>query len=272
MKVTLRKILRKLLDHWGYNHFSYVSWWRTWAFNLRYFDLKTALKRPVFIYNDTDVFWIGKVVLDAKNIYKGMIRIGYWPMKAHNRTRIAKGGTIIFHGSLDIWGGAIIEGGGTLEFGDNVMLGESSKIMNEERMVFEDHIRVGYDCTFMDTDYHYIIDTQTHKAHRNKGEVVIGEGTWISSTCKIMKGTRLPKNSIVGGGSLVNHDFSAEEPCQIFVGTPAKPVKSNQRRIFNVKVEDELNKYFKEHPEEKSHIVEVDDIDELCYSNFFRNR
>lgn len=252
--------------------FTYVNWWKTWVFNLRAFPFKTAVKRPVYVYNAVDLIHYNKIVLDTPNIYKGMIRIGFWPMKAHNKTRISSGGTIIFHGSVDIWGGCIIEGDGTLEFGDNVALAESCKVMCMNHITFQDHVRVGYETTFMDTDFHYTINTETLTVHRNTGEVVIGEGSWVSSNCKVMKGSRLPRNSVVAGGCLVNRDYSGEAEAQVFVGTPAKPVKGNTRRIFNVKVEDKLNRYFRQHPDEKTYTLETDDLDSLCYDHFFRNR
>lgn len=266
-------ILNKVFNKIEYKRYSYVNWWSTWMFNLRCFPFKQARHLPVFIYNNVQIKGINEVILDAPHIYKGMIRIGNMPAKAQGKTKWLSIRKVIFHGSCDIWGGTTIEGGGLLEFGDNVVLGEGCKIMCENHIIFHDHIRVGYEVIFMDTDYHYIIDTETHAVHINKAKVEIGEGTWISSTCKIMKGSHLPKNSIVGGGSLVNRDYSAEAPCQIFVGTPAKPVKVGQRRIFNVKVEDELNEYFKTHEDERTKIVDnVGDIDKFCYDNFYRNR
>lgn len=169
-------------------------------------------------------------------------------------------------------GGVSIEGAGILEFGTNVVLAESVQIVNENRMSFGDCVRVGYQTTLMDTDYHYIIDTRERTIRRNTAPVVIGSGTWISSTCKIMKNTHLPPDSVVGGGSLVNRDYSSESACQIFVGTPAKPVKNNRRRIFNVKVEAEINRYFRTHPEAEKHTVDFsEDLDTLCLSNFFRD-
>lgn len=268
----IRKILNKVLNKWEFRKWSHVSWLSTVLFNLRCFEFKTALKLPIYIYNGVDVISLNKVILDAKDVYRGMIRIGCCPAKAHNHTKLIISGTVIFHGSADIWGGTIIEASRTLEFGENVMLAESCKIMCCHHIVFGNHIRVGYESTFMDTDYHYIISTENHKVRPNKAPVTIGDGTWISSNCKIMKGAVIPPKSIIGGGSLVNKDFSQEAPCQIFVGTPAKPVKGGFRRIFNVKMEDELNSYFAQHPEERSYVVEADDLDKLCYTNFFRNR
>lgn len=272
MNYMLRRILNKLLNYFGIKRFSYINWFATWIFNLRCFDFKTALKLPVYIYNKVDIFYLNKVKIDSSIIYKGMIRIGCSPIKAHDSTRFFYSGTIIFHGSAEIWGGCIIEGDGILEFGNNVVLGESCKVMCCNHIKFNNYIRVGYECTFMDTDFHYVIDTNTNKISHNKETIVIGEGTWIASTCKIMKGSVIPQKSIVGGGSLINKDFSKEQPCQIYVGTPAKPIKGNSRRIFNVKKEDEFNLYFKLHPYEKNYIVEVENMDELCLQNFFRKR
>ena len=265
----VRRKINGILNRWGMRRFTHVDSLATWMFNLRCFDLRTALKRPVFIYNDVQIISLGKVIIDAKDIHKGMIRIGNWPMKAHNKTKINKGGTTIFHGVCEIWGGTIIEGGGILEFGDNTRFGESCKIMCTYHVKIGNNVSVGYETTFMDTDFHYVIDTVSHTVHPNRGEVIVGDGTWISSTCKIMKGSRLPMNSVVSGGSLVNKDFSDEEPCSVFVGTPAKPVKRNKRRIFNKRAEADISRYFNEHPDESTKVLDVEDIDAFCFSNYF---
>lgn len=268
-KCKVRRKINGILNRWAMKRFTHVDSLATWMFNLRCFDLRTALKRPVFIYNDVQIITLGKVIIDAKHIHKGMIRIGNWPVKAHNKTKIHQSGTIIFHGACEIWGGITIQGCGILEFGDNSRIAESCQIMCDKHVKIGNNVSVGYETTFMDTDYHFVIDTVSHTVHPKKGEVIVGDGTWISSTCKIMKGSRLPMNSVVSGGSLVNKDFSDEEPCTVFVGTPAKPVKRNKRRIFNKKAEADISRYFNEHPDEKTKVLDVEDIDAFCVSNFF---
>lgn len=270
------KLFVKLFNFLGNYKLSHVNWWSTWLFNLRYFPLRTALKLPVFIYNRTKVYNLSTLELETNRIYKGMVRIGCNPVKATGNTKIFFTGKLVIRGSLDIWGGSIIEGTGTLDFGDCVMLGENCRIMCCEHIIFGNYIRVGFDCIFMDTDFHYIIDTQNLQVRRNTALVEVGSGSWISSNCKIMKGTRLPKASIVSGGSMVNKDFSGEQPCTIFVGVPAKPVKHGFRRIFNTKVEDALNEYFHANPRAMScELVDeltTSDLDNFCCSQFFRNR
>ena len=266
------KVRRKIngrLNRLARKRWSHIDRLGTLFFNLRCFDLRTALKCPVSIYNHVDVIRINKVIIDAPSVSRGMIRIGNWPLKAHNNTKLHLSGTIIFHGQAEIWGGCILEGGGILELGDNTRLAESCKVMCAKHIKIGDNVAVGYETTIMDTDYHFVLDTQTHTVHPNTAEVLIGDGTWISSTCKIMKGTILPPNSVVSGGSLVNHDFSSEDPCQVYVGTPAKPVKKYRRRIFNKKIELEITKYFNEHPSEKTLKIDAEDLNDLCYSFFY---
>lgn len=253
-----------------------MNWWNTWLFNLSYFPFRTALKLPVFIYNRTKVYNLSAIEIGTNRIYKGMVRIGCNPVKATGDTKLFFTGRLVIHGALDIWGGSVIEGTGTLEFGDCVMLGENCRIMCCEHTTFGDHIRVGFDCIFMDTDFHYIINTQNLQVRRNTSSVEIGSCTWISSNCKIMKGARLPKGSIVSGGSMVNKDFSGEQACTVFAGAPAKPLKHGFRRIFNTKIEDELNEYFRANPSMVSCDIEETSIslglDDFCCNHFFRNR
>ena len=262
--------LNRLFNGIGRWRFCHVCPVKTLLFNLRSFDLKTALKFPVYIYNNTEIFWLGKVVIDAERIERGMVRIGHWATRGRNPTKICRRGMTVFHGNVTIQGGTILEGGGTLEFGDSVVIGSGCLLTCERHMVFGDHVRVGYNTMFMDTDYHYVIDTETRKVHPTSADVVIGAGSWVASYCRVMKGAHLPKNSVVAGGSLLNKDFSAEAPCQIYVGTPAKPVKGNRRRVHNMKLQGELDKFFGEHPEATSHVVSGDgDLDEICFSNFW---
>lgn len=266
----LKKILNRILNKTGAKRYSHVAWIKTWIFNLRCFDFKTAKKLPIFIYNNVDVFHVGKIEIDSPNIYRGMIRIGNFPSKAHNKFKWRHHGTTIFHGAAELDGGCIVEGDGLLEFGDRVAIGESCEIMCCEHVKFCDHVTVGFETVIMDTNWHYTINTETNTVRRKKADVIIGEGTWISSACRLLKGTVIPPNSVIAGGSWVGKDFSGEAPCQIFAGSPAKPVKGNTRRVVNKKSEREIDMWFEQNPQEKSHKLEVEDMDKFCWDHYFR--
>jgi acetyltransferase-like isoleucine patch superfamily enzyme len=200
-----------------------------------------------------------------------MIKIGCHPAKAKSNTKLIGRGTYIFHGDAEIWGGCIIENNATIEFGDKFLMAESVQVMCAERIVFEDHVRIGFDSTLMDTDFHFILDIDKKRTSKNFAPIVIESGSWISSDCKIMKGAHLPKNSVVSGGSLINKNYENEAPNQIYVGVPAKPIRQNIIRIHNVREEDRLTEYFKNNPNEKYIDLNItDDLEDYCFSNYYR--
>lgn len=101
--------LNRLFNGIGRWRFCHVCPVKTLLFNLRSFDLKTALKFPVYIYNNTEIFWLGKVVIDAERIERGMVRIGHWATRGRNPTKICRRGMTVFHGNVTIQGGTILE-------------------------------------------------------------------------------------------------------------------------------------------------------------------
>lgn len=76
----------------------------------------------------------------------------------------------------------------------------------------------------MDTDSHTILDMQKNKINENK-EIIIGDHVWIGCRSIILKGTKIPDNSIIGAGSLVTKELQNENT--IFTGNPIKAIKSD---------------------------------------------
>ena len=265
------KLFNKILNHIGKRRFSHISPWNTLLLNLRSFDFLTALNFPIFVYNNVETITLGSIIIDVP-LKRGMIKIGNQPMKALCKTKIRYQGKMIFHGETDIWGGSIIEGNGILEFGDKTRLGENVRIMCFNHIKFCGYNAIGYDTVLMDTDFHFLLDVNKKTVKRNSLPIVIGEGTWLSSNCKIMKGSQLPSNSIVVGGSLINANFRETGQYQIFAGTPAKPIRNGYRRLFNIQEERKLTKYFKNHPNEHTVEIESDELDIFCFSNFWKYR
>lgn len=265
-------LIKKLFRLGLYSSTGKVDWIKTILFNYKCFDFKIAKQLPIFIYNNTDIFALNQVELECNHITRGMIKIGSWQMKSKGNTKLRVEGKLCFHGPCEITGGNCIEveRNGILSIGKYVKLGESSKIMCANNITLEDGVRLGYETTVMDTDYHYILDIPSMTTRKNVGSVKISKYTWISSNCKVMKNVTIPEHCIVVGGSLVNKDYSNVEPNTIFVGTPAKPVRSGARRIYNIKEEKFLNKHFKENGNEDVYCFsDIQDVDSFTDSNLF---
>lgn len=255
----------------AYNQYKadHVCWIKTILYNALWFGFSGIRKLPILIYNDVNILGKGVIRIEGE-MYYGMIRIGIWKAKAHNPTRLMNYGTIVFKGRAIIQGGCIIENyGGIINFGRYNKLAESCKIMCRRSIIIHDYVAVGYETTFMDTDFHYTIDINNGRVLDCDDGVCIGEGTWISSNCKIMKGSKLPKKSIVCSNSLLLHDYSKQLDYTIFAGMPAKPIKQGRMRIFNVLKEQELLSTFRSNNEMTELFLNEYDLQSLCYNNFF---
>lgn len=226
-----------------------------------WFGFKTSFLMPIYIYNEVDVVSLGRVKINDA-MKRGMIKIGKWKAKAHNSARIINYGIIEFNGNIEIQGGCVIENyGGDIQFGNENLIAESCKLMCKKNIKFGNNVRVGYESTLMDTDFHYLINLESRVIKNNTKAIGIGEGVWISSNCKIMKGTHIPQGSIVVGNTLLNRDYSTEPPFTIFAGIPGKPIRHNYRRIINTRLEDKISSYFCDNMNE--YILSINDFDKL---------
>lgn len=264
---TTRKNLLTITMAISNYRFNHVCWVKSWFYNALWFGLRDSFRMPIYIYNDVHIMATGQVRIIGE-MKKGMIKIGVWKAKANSVTRIFNNTTIIFNGETEIRGGAVIENEGIIEFGEYVRIGESCHIMCQEKITFGHHIATGFNTTIMDTDFHFVLNIKEMTTNKCTRPIVIGSGSWISSDCKVMKGSILPNNSILCGNSLLNKDFSSEPSNTVFMGVPAKPTKSGYRRIYNTKEQDLMLDFFRTHTERNKCDIEVENLDEYCFSSF----
>ena len=91
-------------------------------------------------------------------------------------------------------------------------------------------ITIGDDCMFSagisirNSDSHSIIDIKTNKRINQAKDIVIGNHTWIGEAVRILKGSVIGNNCVIGVGSIVTKLIPNN--C-VAVGIPAKVVKEN---------------------------------------------
>jgi len=264
---TIRNIILSGIIEYNLYKYDHICWIKTILYNGLWFGNAGLRHLPILIYNNVEILSKGKILIDGEMSY-GMVRLGIWKAKSHNKTRLMNFGTIVFKGDTVIQAGCVIEVyGGKIEFGRHNKFAESCKIMCNTNITIRDHVTVGYESTFMDTDFHFTIDVNNYKVLRNEGKIIIGEGSWISSNCKIMKGVKLPKYSVVCTNSLVLGDFSKYPETSMFAGIPAKPIKNGKRRIFDKELESKLLTSFRNNTDLEEIILKENDLDSLCYGN-----
>ena len=162
-----------------------------------------------------------------------MIRLGVFGVSIYPSKGIMfqNRGTIIFKGRCSIGNDSYISVGksGTLVFGDGFTATTSLKVACYDTIEFGKDVLCGWECTFMDTDFHrmkYLDGRESPKAY---GSIRIGDECWFGFRSVVQKNAILPKRTTVASNSLVNKAFEIPE-ASIIAGQPAKFVKTGLYR------------------------------------------
>lgn len=209
---------------------------KTLCFNLKMFPLRQALKLPVFIaYHTKFVALKGSIQIKGP-LKPGIIRFGFGDVgvvdKKYTRTLIELKGTLIFkHRASFGYGSKICIGPkGILKVGDRFVISANSTVICYESITFDDDVLFSWDVLVMDTDFHETVNTVTGEINGSVSKPIhLGENSWIGTRAILLKGTRVPANTIIGAGSLLNKEYLVEENC-LLAGNPARVLKNNIRR------------------------------------------
>lgn len=205
---------------------------KTVYMNLKYFELKIALKMPIFVsYNVLLKQMNGEIVIDSSEIKSGMIKIGFGEVgifdkkksktiweQSHNTTIIFKGKANIGHGSK-----ISVSNNSHLLLGHNLNITAECAISCSEAIEIGDNCLISWETLIMDSDFHQIFDLKTQKAFTKSKEIIIGDRVWIGCRSTILKGSVLSNDTIVGAGSLISRKYV--ESNIIIAGSPGEKIK-----------------------------------------------
>lgn len=138
---------------------------------------------------------------------------------------LRKGSRIIFDGSASIGGGARIYTKGDLIIGDNFYLSLNSQIIAHHEIRFGRDCTVGWDSLIMDTDFHRVLDKDSKEPFPMTKPILLGDHCWICNNVQVLKGTRIPNDTIVGSCSLLNKHYDIPE-YTLLAGNPASVRKT----------------------------------------------
>lgn len=87
-------------------------------------------------------------------------------------------GTIIFKGKCKLGHHMMIQvrDGGYLEFGDQSGINTGSRIVCQQKIIFQYKARASWECQFYDTDFHPVIDMVRNKPLKMRALIIIGKG------------------------------------------------------------------------------------------------
>ena len=154
-----------------------------------------------------------------------MVRLGFDTVCLYPSTGIMfdSCGSIVFKGNCCIGNNSFISIGshGKIVFDENFSATTSLKIACYNNIGFGKNVSVGWNCLFIDTDFHSMKFTSGQKTI-GYGKIVIGNNNWIGNNCVILKNTETPDYITIAAGTLLSSSC---------LNIPEKSIIANERPI-----------------------------------------
>lgn len=118
---------------------------------------------------------------------------------------------------------SILEVGGRLEIGDNCVVGAYNWFQSSGSITIGKGCIIGPHCCIISTSHERPNNaSEVRSTPLIKGNVTIGDNTWIGAHVSILKGVNIGRNVTIGAGSIVNKDIPDNviahgSPCRINV-------------------------------------------------------
>lgn len=199
-------------------------------FNFHYFRFSTAIKLPVLLTPNVKMTVLkGKVELPMEGLKTGLIRIGD-PMlgifKKGEKVIWQNSGKVVFRGRTHFGQGCSISVNeeGVLDLGGNFLCTGSSHFVVSKSLAFGADCLVAWQCLFMDTDFHKILNKDGIQTNENR-PINIGDHVWVGCRSTILKGVSIPAGCVIAEGSNVVSSLTIQN--SIIGGNPAKIIKED---------------------------------------------
>ena len=199
-------------------------------FNVRYLPFKQAMKFPILLESIPVCTGKGTIEL-VGDITRGMVVLGgvLAGFYRKNPFIFSNDGKVVFYPGVCIRGNAYISCGkdATITFKQDVKVNNGCRFIAKKGIILGKDCRIGWDCTFIDNDYHILWDIVADRPCKSEQPIELGEGCWIGHDCVVSKGTRLMDFSNVSSFSKVQ--LRTRKPNTIISGNPAQVVDEGYR-------------------------------------------
>ena len=253
--------------------YRYFNLWKTIYVNFRCLPFLQAVKFPVVIYGGVKIISLmGKIEIKSDKIKRRMLRLG---AKSHyefihtNGSRLHIDGKLVIGEHIEFANGyqIVVTANSTLSLGSECYFGENLSLITHCNIEIGEATRIAYNSIVMDTDVHFLINTQSREVLKNVRPIRIGGMNWIGNGTRIMKGTVTPDWTIVTAGGFLNKDYSKIiSEGSIIGGSPAKLIREGQKRVFSLRSENLINEYFKNNPDQTKYTLPDNvDLTDFCH-------
>lgn len=204
----MNSLLKKL---WK-NKWVFRNLFSTIYFNFHYLPFNQARKLPIILHKPRFGKLKGQIVILGE-VKTGMIKLGYFDVGIYQNNGIyfSNKGEIIFKGRTEIGNDSYISIGASSKviFGEHFVATTTFRLTSLINVTFGNHVRFGWDCLVMDTDFHRLkrLDGTLTKGF---GAISIGNNNWIGNGCRIMKDTITPDYCTISAGTWISGKVAAK--------------------------------------------------------------
>lgn len=199
---------------------------KTLRFNFHYFPFKTAIKLPVIVSHRVVIRRLGGKVNISATPKMAMIKIGFGDVGHYDRVRSHSiwqvSGEVNFLGNTIIGHGSKISCRGRLTLGNKFNITAESTIVCANEITFGENCLLSWDIMVMDTDEHPVFNETNIRINPDK-PIIVGKNVWIGCKSILLKGTKIPDNTVVAASTMIRSAFHGEN--QIIGGNPATILK-----------------------------------------------
>ena len=152
--------------------------------------------------------WGGVVKIEDAPLKFGMIKIGKVKTPLYEKKCVIWNvrGTVVFHGEITFSDNTSFDccnKEAVIEFGKESTFNFDTHFICASRIQFGDKTRCSWSVTFIDNDYHPLIDLSIGKTIRQSLPIRLGYGVWIGHNSIVCKGSRIGDQVTVSSGSVV---------------------------------------------------------------------
>ena len=247
----------------------YINLPKTVFANFMLLNFCEAIKFPILIYGSCKLYCLSGKVKFTEPLKTGMLKIGISDSvrSFHNKSYIDIRGQLICGQEVVLRKGISLQiyPMGNVELESYVYVGDNNTIISMRKIKIGYATRVGNNTTFMDTDFHFIVNTSTGVVKSAHGFIDIGVNNWVGGNCIVKKGAQTPKGTILAGPySMISKNYKDKIPeFSIIAGSPAKLLVENMRRINNDKYQKIMAEHFRKTNEPYT-FTGCCDFDEIC--------
>lgn len=96
---------------------------------------------------------------------------------------------------------------GVIEIGENVSINYGCMIMAMKKISIGKGVEFGPNVLVYDHDHDFRTEGGLKGNKYKKGEVLIGENSWIGANSVVLRGAKIGRNCVVAAGSIVNQEI-----------------------------------------------------------------